>query len=172
MHACHRVLGNLVLFKCTTCKNRFVTYHPKHEPEMDLDVTAAYPNKVHRWDTSPPDERRKTATFHKGLCDRCHRSMDKAKDDSSLKGIATGSSEDGGGNVPYWFRTSITASLTNLPRLLSLHYGTSAMRSRLFATSTSSGCFTHSHHLMTFSTFSVSIITLMFALRLSGRPTA
>ena len=51
MHSCHKVLGNLVLFKCVVCKNRFPTFHPTVLPEMALDVFASYPHRVHEWRT-------------------------------------------------------------------------------------------------------------------------
>ena len=44
---CHKVLGNAVLFKCNTCSNRFVTWHPNHRPSADLDVCKGYPKEVH-----------------------------------------------------------------------------------------------------------------------------
>ena len=94
VHACHKVWGNLVLFKCRVCKNRLVVFHPKHEPEMALDVVAAYPNKVHEWDQTPPEERSKAATFHKGVCQRCADSLKKVEADDSLRGIATFSSQN------------------------------------------------------------------------------
>ena len=57
VHACHKVKGNLLLFKCKTCKERFITFHPKHVPEMPLNVLATYPNKVAKWDSEPAEER-------------------------------------------------------------------------------------------------------------------
>ena len=39
VHNCHKVLGNLVLFKCVVCKNRLVAFHPDHQPAEQLTVT-------------------------------------------------------------------------------------------------------------------------------------
>jgi len=80
VHACHKVKGNLLLFKCTTCKERFITFHPKHVPEMPLNVLATYPNNVAKWDSEPAEERTKEATFHKGQCQRCADSLKKLKE--------------------------------------------------------------------------------------------
>ena len=64
VHNCHKVLGNLVLFKCVVCKNRLVTFHPDHQPPEQLTVTKTYVNAVSEWDTSPTEERTKNASFH------------------------------------------------------------------------------------------------------------
>ena len=45
-HDCHKVLGNLLLFKCVTCKNRIVTFHPDHQLVEELTMTRTYPNGV------------------------------------------------------------------------------------------------------------------------------
>ena len=45
-----RVLCNMVLFHCTTCNNRFPTFHPKHKPQIDLQCLATCPVDVDTWD--------------------------------------------------------------------------------------------------------------------------
>jgi hypothetical protein len=53
---CHKVLGNAVLFKCNTCNNRFVTWHPDHKPSVELDVRKGYSNEVRTWEVGPTDD--------------------------------------------------------------------------------------------------------------------
>ena len=89
VHKCHKVLGNLVLFKCVICKNRIVTFHPDHQPSEPLVMMKTYPNAVAEWHTSPTPERTKKAAFHKGKCQRCIDQLAKVEKDASLQGIAT-----------------------------------------------------------------------------------
>ena len=89
VHNCHKVLGNLVLFKCVVCKNRLVAFHPDHQPAEQLTVTKTYVNAVAEWETSPSVERTKDASFHKGTCKRCADSLAKVEKDTALVGIAT-----------------------------------------------------------------------------------
>ena len=89
VHECHKVLGNLVLFKCVICKNRIVTFHPDHQPSEPLAMMKTYPNAVAEWQTSPTSERTKQAAFHKGKCQRCLDQLAKVEKDASLQGIAT-----------------------------------------------------------------------------------
>ena len=89
MHACHKVLGNLVLFTCVVCKNRLVAFHPMHQPDIDLDVVKSYRNEVAEWFTEPPAQRQKLASFHTGRCKRCVDSLKKVEKDDALAGVAT-----------------------------------------------------------------------------------
>ena len=50
-----RVLCNMVLFHCTTCNNRFPTFHPKHRPQIDLQCLATCPVDVDTWE-DPSEE--------------------------------------------------------------------------------------------------------------------
>ena len=43
---------------------------------------------VHSWDTLP-NAKQKWASFHTGVCRRCHRDLDLVKDDPVLDGVAT-----------------------------------------------------------------------------------
>ena len=89
VHDCHKVLGNLLLFKCIVCKNRLVAFHPEHQPAEELSITRTYPNAVAEWHTTPDAARTKAASFHKGTCKRCADSLAKVEADLALKGIAT-----------------------------------------------------------------------------------
>ena len=64
-HDRHKVLGNLLLFKCVTCKNRIVAFHPDHQPLEELTITRTYPNAVAEWHTKPDATRTKAASFNK-----------------------------------------------------------------------------------------------------------
>ena len=94
VHDCHKVLGNLVLFKCVVCKNRLVTFHPDHQPSEQLTVTRTYLNAVEEWHNPTSSERTKTASFHKGKCQRCEDTLRKVEKDTALAGIATFSAEN------------------------------------------------------------------------------
>ncbi len=124
VHECHNILGNLVLFKCRICKNRFVAFHPDHEPEpkMSLRILATYPNQVDTWDTPPPPGRSKVATFHEGRCKRCADSLKKVEADDSLRNVATFS----GPNMmdPLWRGPDVDEplGLDEARRLKALHY--------------------------------------------------
>ena len=82
VHECHKVLGNLVLFKCVVCKHRLVAFHPDHQPSEPLAMMKTYPNAVAEWQTSPSSERTKQASFHKGKCQRCLEQLAKVEKDA------------------------------------------------------------------------------------------
>ena len=63
-----RITGDMVLFICYCCKERFVTFHPLHIPPFKLDVLASYPWEISHWDTQPPAGRSKYATLHTQEC--------------------------------------------------------------------------------------------------------
>ena len=89
VHNCHKVLGNLLLFKCLICKNRLIAFHPDHQPSEELIMTKTYPNAVARWDIQPESTRTKVASFHTGDCQRCVDNLAKVEQDAILKHIAT-----------------------------------------------------------------------------------
>ena len=72
-----RVLSNMVLFHCTTCNERFPTWHPKHQPEFELECLKDCDIGVHQWHDEPPEERSRHATLHRGRCARCHKNLQK-----------------------------------------------------------------------------------------------
>jgi len=84
-----RVLGNMVLFHCECCNNRFPTWHPRHKPEFELQCLKTCSIDVHTWKTQPGDETTQHATLHHGICMRCHKSKEKVKDDPLLQEVAT-----------------------------------------------------------------------------------
>ena len=94
VHDCHKVQGNLVLFKCVTCKHRIVAFHPDHQPKEELTMTRTYPNAVAEWHTKPDATRTEAASFHKGRCQRCADSLAKVEKDLALQGIATFGAEN------------------------------------------------------------------------------
>ena len=124
VHECHTILGNLVHFQCKICKNRFVAFHPDHEPEpdMSLHILTTYSNKVDTWDTLPPPGRSKVATFHKGRCKRCADSLKKVEADDSLRNVVTFSAPNMMDLL--WGVPDVDASLgpDEARRLQALHY--------------------------------------------------
>ena len=77
-----RVLGNMVLFHCTTCNNRFPTWHPdkKYHPDFQLQCVRTCSIDVHEWYDAPPPANAQHATVHRGSCARCHKSLQKVAD--------------------------------------------------------------------------------------------
>ena len=71
-----RVLCNMVLFHCTTCNNRFPTWHPdkKYHPEFQLQCLRTCSIDVHEWYDAPPRANAQHATVQRGLCARCQKS--------------------------------------------------------------------------------------------------
>ena len=61
---------------------------------MELDCFKDCSNKVASFDTQPAPERCEYAAFHTGVCEACHKSLEKVKDDPILKDIAVFSGEN------------------------------------------------------------------------------
>lgn len=91
---CHAVQGNPILFKCNTCRNRFVTRHLNHKPAFELDECNVYLNAVREWDEMPVKDGSRAAALAIGLCERCALSATKVENDEALQGVATFSSEN------------------------------------------------------------------------------
>ena len=91
MLAGQRVLCNMVLFHCTTCNNRFPTFHPKHKPEFQLDCVKNCCIEVHEddWQDLPSDETTQHATLHRGRCMKCRKSLEKVANQPFLEVVAT-----------------------------------------------------------------------------------
>ena len=51
------IVCNMLLFHCTICNERFVSFHPEHLPPFKLEVLKQYPWKVHEWETQPGPEK-------------------------------------------------------------------------------------------------------------------
>ncbi len=85
-----KILCSMVLFWCTTCNERFPTFHPKHTPESAsrLQTLATCPIAVN-WtsENSPEDARAYTAPLVTGRCARCEADLEKIKNDPLLMGI-------------------------------------------------------------------------------------
>ena len=83
-----RVLCNMVLFHCTTCNNRFPTFHPKHRPQIDLQCLATCPVDVDTWEDpseeSLPDHAL-LAPYCRGRCSRCAKQLDTEKQTGEAK---------------------------------------------------------------------------------------
>ena len=87
-----KILNNMVLFHCTTCNARFPTWHPgeDYQPDFELECLKTCSNDVHTWFTQPQHngKARRHATLHQGLCVKCHRSLEKKKEDNVLQDVA------------------------------------------------------------------------------------
>ena len=83
-----RVLCNMVLFHCTTCNNRFPTFHPKHKPQIDLQCLATCPVDVDTWE-DPSEENvpdhALMAPYCRGRCSRCAKQLDTEKQTGEAK---------------------------------------------------------------------------------------
>ena len=90
--AAHDCLGNMILFKCSVCKERFPTFHPDCQPGDVLQTTAHCSLAVHSWDRPLPPVNSQHAGFATGCCQRCHASLQKVEMDPLLKGGAAFSS--------------------------------------------------------------------------------
>jgi hypothetical protein len=89
VHDAHRVLGNLVLFCCRVCRERFPTFHPAHAPQVDLTILASCPVAVAEWEGgAPADARASDAPLHRGVCRRCADELRAVEDDPELRGVA------------------------------------------------------------------------------------
>ena len=84
-----RVLGNMVLFHCTTCNNRFPTFHPDHMPDFQPECFKNCSVEVYDWHDRPGAETTQHATLHRGQCMRCHKSLEKVAGKSIVDGVAT-----------------------------------------------------------------------------------
>ena len=84
-----KVLSNMVLFHCKTCNERFPTWHPQHRPEFELECLKNCDVEAHEWYDMPGEERTRHATLHRGMCRRCHKSLEKVANKPLLQGVAT-----------------------------------------------------------------------------------
>ena len=78
-----RVLCNMVLFHCTTCNNRFPTFHPTHKPQIALQCLATCPVEVDTWE-EPSEENLPDhalmAPYCRGRCARCAKQLATEKE--------------------------------------------------------------------------------------------
>ena len=84
-----KLLSNMVLFHCTTCNERFPTWHPKHRPDFALECLKDCDIEVHEWYDLPATERTRHATLHRGLCIRCHKNLQKVAGKPLIHDVAT-----------------------------------------------------------------------------------
>ena len=84
-----KVLSNMVLFQCTTCNERFPTWHPDHKPDFELECLKECDIEVYHWNDAPGAELTRHATLHRGCCARCHKSLEKVKDKPIVHDVAT-----------------------------------------------------------------------------------
>ena len=94
MLAGQKVLCNMVLFHCTSCNNRFPTFHRNHEPEFQLECLKQCSIEVAEWYDEPGKPTTRHATLHRGMCMRCRKSLDKVADKPHLSGVATFSAQN------------------------------------------------------------------------------
>ena len=95
VHTVQRFLGNMVLFKCNVCLERFPTFHPHHTPEHTFQCTKKCNIAVAEWDTLPGETREKMATLHTGICLRCAKDAESAaKLPGPLQGVGKFSSRN------------------------------------------------------------------------------
>ena len=88
VHEVHKILGNLVLFKCTLCKERFPAFHPCHEPTPAPRMLASCRNAVATWQEKPVPSRQLLASVYKGTCKRCADDLAGVADNEQLRGVA------------------------------------------------------------------------------------
>ena len=79
----------MVLFHCTTCNNRFPTFHPDHMPNFQPECFKDCSVDGHEWHNRPESKTTQHATLHRGLCKRCHKSLQKAAEKPLLHEVAT-----------------------------------------------------------------------------------
>ena len=79
----------MVLFHCTTCNERFPTWHPDHEPDFDLESLKDCDIEVHQWFDRPAAQRSRHATLHRGCCARGHKRLEKGKNKPLTHDVAT-----------------------------------------------------------------------------------
>ena len=73
MFDAQKVLSNMVLFHCTTCNERFPTWHPHNKPDFELECLKDCSIEVQHWDDEPLQGRTRHATLHRGRCMRCYK---------------------------------------------------------------------------------------------------
>ena len=91
--AMHTILSRMVMFHCTTCNERFPTFHPAYTPpdELDLELLGrprtfkgmprlpSCCTLVGAWDEAPPlhesDEELLVARVYTGCCLTCQRDI-------------------------------------------------------------------------------------------------
>ena len=113
----HEMLHNLILFRCSVCKERFPTFHPLCEPPFDLQSAAHCRIAVYSWDQDQPPLGKTMAPIATGCCHRCSDSIRKVSRDPLLQGVAVFSAEN---NMDFLdgLCDNNAASLSHIPPLL------------------------------------------------------